>query len=490
MRQSKFTSIVLLAFWILSFNAFTPMAQTVIFQKTFGGSKLDIGYCVKQTTDGGYILVGDTDNYGAGSRDVYLIKTNITGDAIWTKTFGGDSRDEGYSVQQTVDGGYIIAGFTESIGVGGWDVYLIKTDANGNTAWTKTFGGIGQDVCEYVQQTSDGGYILAGKTSSFGAGNWDVYLIKTDTNGNELWAKTFGGAYPDGAHSIRQTIDGGYIVAGETYTGVDYRAYLIKTNANGNSVWEKTFASHSSGGEVQQTSDGGYIIAGYIKFLAENFWEWDIYAIKTDANGNTLWTKNFDGRSEDVGYSVQQTPEGGYILAGRARSYTTNDWNVFLIKITSVGDTLWTRSLGGNSRDEGYFVRQTVDGGYVITGATFSFGAGNYDVYLIKTDGKGIVTSVQDFTSPARPKEFKIYQNHPNPFNPSTTIMYDVPRRSLVSLKIYNGLGVEIATLVNEVKPVGSEKVQWRADGLPSGLYFYRLQAGDFVKTQKMLLLR
>jgi hypothetical protein len=178
-------------------------------------------------------VAGYTDSFGAGSGDLFLIKTDANGNIIWAKTYGGTSYDEAYSVQQTSDGGYILAGLTSSFGAGS-DVFLIKTDANGNISWAKTFGGTSYDYAYSVQQTSDGGYIMAGGTSSFGAGG-DILLIKTDANGNIIWAKTYGGTYGDKAYFVQQTSDGGYIVVGwtESFGAGSVDIFLIKTDANG-----------------------------------------------------------------------------------------------------------------------------------------------------------------------------------------------------------------------------------------------------------------
>jgi hypothetical protein len=256
----------------------------VQWQKTFGDSSYDKGYSVQQTADGGYIIAGDTSSFGAGLFffDVYLIKTDQNGDLQWQKTLGGSDFDCGWSVEQTADGGYIIAGGTKSFGDPAGDAYLVKTDPNGNSQWQKAFGGSDYDHGWSAQQTADGGYIIAGVTESFGAGRRDAYLIKTDPNGNSQWEKTFGGSDWDWAYSVQQTSDDGYIITGETYSfGAGQNdVYLIKTDPNGDSQWEKTFGgiSFEKGRSVQQTVDGGYIIAG--ETYSFSVGTYDVYLIK------------------------------------------------------------------------------------------------------------------------------------------------------------------------------------------------------------------
>jgi len=248
-----------------------------LWTKTFGGSHYDRGYSVHQTSDDGYIITGETKSYGAGENDLWLIKTDVSGDELWTNTFGGTSSDGGNSVQETSDGGYIITGYTESYGSGKRDIWLIKTDELGNTMWTKTFGGNDHDKGYCVKQTSDDGYIITGETKSYGAGEYDLWLIKTDVSGDTGWTRTFGGVYTDVGKSVQQTFDGGYIVTGwtewTTITRIEADIWLIKMDESGNEIWTKDFRikpSHSVGNSVQQTSNGGYIIVGTIHFLTQN----------------------------------------------------------------------------------------------------------------------------------------------------------------------------------------------------------------------------
>jgi hypothetical protein len=476
---------------VLLFSLSIYSSAQIRFQKTFGGINNDEGYSVQQTTDDGYVIAGRTNSFGAGNYSVYLIKTNANGDTLWTKTFGGGNVEDAFSVQQTTDGGYVITGDTKSSGAGDYDVYLIKTDANGATVWTKTFGGSNTDWGNSVQQTSDGGFIITGVTFSFGPGDSNVYLIKTNANGDTLWTKTIGRSYPatSWGNSVQQTNDGGYIIAGQTKGGAggEYQLYLIKTNTNGDTLWTKILGAqwYLIGYSVKQTSDNGYIIAGEINNYDPS--GTNTYLLKTNNSGDPVWSKMIGGNDFDWGSSVDQTTDGGYVIAGATRSFGAGEFDVYLLKTNNNGDTLWTKTFGGNYSESGNSVQQTSDGGYVIAGVTNSFGAGNSDVYLIKTDANGVVSVHSEENIPM---SFALDQNFPNPFNPTTTIRYSIPARSFVILKVFNSLGQQVATLVDQEQSVGVYSIQWQASDLPSGVYFYNLQANDFVETKKLVLLK
>jgi hypothetical protein len=359
----------------------------VTFNKTYGEPDAETGRFVQQTSDDGYIITGDTDSFGAG--DVWLVKTDSTGKEVWNRTFGGTQGDRGNCVRQTTDDGYIITGKKDGDYDGIGDIWLIKTDSTGNKEWDKTFGGEDEDNGFCVQQTTDGGYIIIGKTRSFGAGKSDIWLIKTDYTGNMLWNRTFGGIDSDGGFCVQQTIDGGYIITGNTEVDYFTDVWLIKTDSEGNKEWDKTFGRKyfDNGLCVQQTSEGGYIITGYTHRFGTN--DWDYLLIKTDSNGNMMWNITFGGREDDVSMYVQQTTDGGYILTGDTQSFGAGGSDFWLIKTDSTGNVLWNKTFGGTGNDYGYCVQQTTDGGYVITGLTSSFGAGSFDVWLIKTDKNG-----------------------------------------------------------------------------------------------------
>jgi protein involved in ribonucleotide reduction len=355
----------------------------ISFSKTLGGSGDDVGYSVQQTSDGAYIIAGRTDSYSVSGYGVWLVKVDATGNEVWNKAFGGpvDDDDEGWSARQTSDGGYIISGITSSeYSAGG--AWLIKTDSSGRKVWDKIFYEDGGAGGTSVQQTSDGGYIVTGWANPLDF--TEFWLLKTDELGNTVWDTTFGDLGDIGL-SVHQTSDGGYIAVGRG----GGRVLLLRVDASGNEVWDKTFggATDNAGCSVQPTSDGGYVIAGWTYFHGAR--NRDVWLVKTDSSGNEVWDETFGGSGDDWGSSVEQTSDGGYVIAGSTSSYGAGDADVWLIKTDASGNKVWDKTFGGTGDDEGNSVQQTPDGGYIITGETDSYGAGGYDVWLIKTDAGG-----------------------------------------------------------------------------------------------------
>jgi hypothetical protein len=379
--------------------ALSSSAQ-VSFERTYGGSYSDCGYSVDQTTDGGYVIAGWTGSFGAGGGDVYLIKTDSLGDILWSETYGtSPGSDIGHSVRQDSDGCYVIAGHTLNSGVGGSDVYVLKADSSGNLVWSRTYGGFAVNVGWSVEVASDGGYVIAGYTSSDDPGDTNVYLVKTDASGNDLWTRTYGGSHCDWGSSIRKTSDGGYIITGRTksFGAGDYDVYLIKTDSSGELLWSETYGGPSSDGGLcaLQTSDGGYVITGWTASFGAG--GHDVYLIKTDSLGFELWSETYGETDTDCGYSIDQTSDGGYVIGGSTRSGRASWEDLCLIKADPSGNLVWQRTFGGASDECGYSVGQTADGGYITAGYTRSYGAGQTDVYLIKTDQDGLVSTGSKF---------------------------------------------------------------------------------------------
>ena len=375
-----------------------PTTNINKWMKSFGGNKDDFGSSVQQTSDGGYIIVGITESFGEGSNDYWLIKTDSNGIKIWDKTYGGENNDDANFGCQTNDGGYIIVGRTNSFDVYKNDIWLIKTDNLGNMIWDKTFGGNGYETASEVLQTTDNSYVVFGYTDSFGIGNRDMWLIKIDSDGNILWNKTYGGSNDDQGYSIKQTIDGGYILAGVTFTSEytnKFDIWLIKTDNSGEIIWDKTYggSEDDNAKSIQQTTDGGYIICGETYIDGIN--KCDILLLKTDSNGELLWEKIFGSYFDDRGWSVQQTTDGGYIIAGD--TFTGPNVDGLLIKTDNNGDTEWSKTYGGFHTDITVHVQQTNDGGYILTGYDQPGMFKYRDCWLIKTDENGNVPTSRKY---------------------------------------------------------------------------------------------
>jgi hypothetical protein len=379
---------------ILAVSCLTVVATAqVTFLRTYGGDSADYGYRVRQTNEGGYLLLGSTRSFGAGGSDVWLIKTDALGDTLWTRIYGGTGNDEAYAVVQTTDGGYVMAGQTSSFGAGSSDFWLIRADSSYDTLWTRCYGGASNDGASVVVQTTDGGYVIAGQTSSFGAGSYDVWLVRTDASGDTLWTRTYGDTGVDFGRWVAQTTDSGFLVVGvtESYGAGERDAWLIKVGPTGDTLWTRTYGGPSDDHAyaATQTEDSGYAIIGFTESFGAG--RDDVWLIRTDASGDTLWTRTYGGPSFDYGYSVAQTRDGGYIIAGYTLSYGAGFYDAWLVKTDATGGTMWTQTFGGTSNDECFSVAQTDDGGYVLGGRTQASMLAEEDAWLIKTDSVGLL---------------------------------------------------------------------------------------------------
>jgi hypothetical protein len=373
------------SFWvicsILFFSNSFLFAQT-IFQKTIGMSGNTEGYSIKPTFDGDYIISGTTSIPNTVNSNVCLIKMDTNGDTLWTKLFIGINPIYNNSVEQTSDSGFIVAG-TMGYTTGNYDGYLIKTDSTGGLIWSKKFGESNYDIVTAVHQTTDGGYIVSGQFYISGV---TAHLIKFNSSGNIVWVKEVIGS--GGANDVKQTVDGGYIITGSDY----YDAFLTKTDALGNILWSKGYGGTyiDRGVAIEQTNDGGYIITGNI-YNSDSSYHYS-HLIKTDSNGDTLWVKTFGGTGNDQGNCVKQTSDGGYIFTGFSNVYQSNInfGDVSLLKTDSIGNIQWSKAFSGTSVDKGYFLTNTFDGGYLIAGSNHDFpGSGNENAWFIKTDSVG-----------------------------------------------------------------------------------------------------
>ncbi len=460
-----------------------------IWTRLYDAGANDISFSVRQAPDGGYVLAGWTNSVGDGNMDFYLIRTNAAGDTLWTRTYGGPDDDVATSVQVTGDGGVVIAGWTKSFGAGGTDFYLVKTDYQGIVIWTNTFGGAREDTAKCVQQTSDGGYVLCGSTNSFDNGyQADVYVVKTDQEGHMVWDHRSGGVVNDGAACIIQSKESGYALTGRTGNGEgNHNIYVEKLDLGGHTVWSRGFSPgvDNQGASIIQANDDNYIIAGY---TFQNPRALDFLMMKISSQGGELWTRTYGSDLWEVAYCVRQTPDHGFILAGgKWITLLPDTTQLCLVKTDSTGTLSWSRAYPVKSIDEATSVTLTDDGNYAIGGYSCDVWPYSCDFCLIKIEG-GWSTAVSDAAPVSR--RFVLEDNYPNPFNAQTVIRYNLSVESQVRIEIYDIVGRSIASFDNGEQSPGYHQLIWDADNQPSGIYFLRVIAGEYSEIKKMTLLK
>jgi hypothetical protein len=493
--------ILLTAVNILPFPLFSfAQGSDTLWTRTFGGNMNDEASSVQQTSDGGYIITGYTESLGAGLYDIYLVKTDGYGEGLWAKTYGGPHYEYAYGVQQTSDGGYIIAGGIYSIDEDWGNAYLIKTDSIGDTLWTKTYGLAEKWANAFsVTLTSDHGYLLAGCQDRDVWWNQDFYVVKTDSMGDTLWTRTFESEpyHCDWATSALQTTNHGYIVAG--ITGLQgspvWDIYVVRLDSLGNTLWEKTYGAGDIyvadfGFEIQGTTDGGYIIAGATDSTSNG--SFDMCLVKIDARGGKLWTKIYGGEYDDFASSVKQTTDGGFIVAGHKNTASTpEDYCMcFLVKTDANGDTTWTRSYGsGTGYDVASSVQQTMDGGYIVGGSTTTYAVGSFDFWLLRLGADYCIEENQ-----FRHNVPYILQATPNPFANKTTISWEMIDDRGIKLRVYDAAGCQVKSFDN-LQMHYQKQIIWdgkndSGEKLPNGIYFLNFDAGKSSGTMKLVILK
>ncbi len=455
MKKNLF--VIVMMFWSSS-----VLLSQETWVKTFGGSRGDKSTSITTTPDGGYVLTGETNSNDGDFKgmkkgvidniiegDIFVTKLDSRGNIQWKNTFGGSSREMGSSITTTPDGGYVLTGQTYSnewqyfndgdfkgMNKGGEDIFVIKLDSGGNVQWKKIFGGSSDDYSLDITTTTDRGYVVTGNTSSddgdfkgMNKGEEDIFVIKLDSSGNIQWTKIFGGSDTEQGFSIAATPDGGCVLSGVTYSkdgdfkGMnrgDGDVFVIKLDSRGGVQWKKrkrTFGGSGSEGGISITTspDGGYVLTGQTYSNDGDFKDMnkglsDVFVLKLDSSGNVQWKKLFGGFSTETGSSITTTPDGGYVLTGVTESYGTDGTeddggfermnydrvHIIVIKLDSRGDVQWKKKYGGTSREEANSICTSPDGGYTLTGWTYS-NDGDFegmnkrgeDIFVIKLDSNG-----------------------------------------------------------------------------------------------------
>ncbi|NPV89769.1 MAG: hypothetical protein HPY50_03205 [Firmicutes bacterium] len=342
---------------------------------------------VWQTSDGGYLLTGWTKGQAGSGSDIFLIKTDGQGDKTWETLIRGNGYSCGYGVIQNSDGGAVVVGDTKSKTGYDHDVIVAKVDAGGNLVWERNFGGPYCDYGASVVQTGDGGYLVAGGTESYGAGVYDAYLIRLDGPGQEIWEKTYGGKGSDCGYALLQDPDGGFTVAGNsdsTESGKT-KVYLFQTDAGGRLLWERKIGGNSDtyGWSLERAPDGGYLVAGEVAVVGASGGGLKSYLAKTDYQGRPTWERIYGGDSYSTVYAILLAEEGDYILVGKQEA-AGGVHDLFILKTDRRGDALGERTLANLGGSCAYAGQQTRDGGFILAGEQNSGVDGAKQVLLLK----------------------------------------------------------------------------------------------------------
>jgi len=470
-------------------------AAQITFEKTYGTIETEETNAVIQTQDHGYLLAG-YNQIGSNSSHPYLVKTDEQGDTIWTKTYSSQWSSGADAVVETSDG-YVFTGYkVVTLAPSKFAIQLVKIDKQGDTLWTKIIPNSNEAWAEDIRITRDGGFIICGYEE---VNYYNCYhLVKVSSTGDTVWTRRYNWvqSIESQAKQVLQTADGGYIMIGnvDDYTYLDGTGFisLVRTDSVGNMLWTKNYdwSGWDLAYSIAQTNNGGYIVGGFT--WSQGAGKYDMYLMRTDEQGDSLWLKTYGGVEYDRGYAVQAMADGGFVFAGQTNSYGSGDDDFYLVRTDSIGDTLWTRTIGGWNREDAYDLELTADGGYVLAGNILD--GSRTSMHLVKTDANGLITSIHNPANQS-PADFHLFHNYPNPFNPATTISYILNKTTDVSLSIYDTAGRLVNILVNTKQAPGFKSIQWsgidfRGTKVSSGIYICVLKANNFKQSLKMVLLK
>lgn len=381
---------------------FISNGQTT-WEKLFSAKNTDVFRSVKEVPAGGFVAVGYTSDSTVSDSDAYVVRMTALGDTLWTfrQNIGLSKKDLFYKVIVASDGGFVMCGYTSSITGISDDILIVKLNSAGQMVWTKTLGGAGRDRAQDIIELSNGSFVVTGYTTSSPASYYDAFLYKINSSGDSLWYKLYstGSFLYDDANSVRALSNGGFLMGGQSANGANgFDQFLIRTDDSGNVLWTKKFGTAATDNiEYIAVGNNCFYLAGGT--AGAGMGGDDGYVVKTDTVGNVIWAKTYGGSFPDDFHTVQITGDGGLIMAGTTSSTGPLQPNMWLMRTNSDGDSLWSNTYGGDNHDHGYSGIQSSDGGYVIVGHTGSFGFNGEDAYIVKTNSSGNVINELVYTT-------------------------------------------------------------------------------------------
>ena len=393
--MNKIFTLVISIFFLL----FLQNSNAATWEKLYVKKSTDCFRSVREVPSGGYIVAGYTSNFTPNDTDGLVLRMNTNGDTLWSLIYNGPSSKEDcfYKVLPTADNGFILCGYSRSFG-SGENAFYMKLNSSGVIQWVKNWGGSGIERAQDIIELPDGKFVLCGYTTTAPAKYYDAFILKIDQNGNTLWSKNFGGTAYDDANSLKLLSDGGFIMGGQS----NNQLYLIRTNSNGDAIWTQSFGTSGIDNiecvNFAQEGDG-FILAGTTAGAGAG--GEDGYLVKTDTGGVQIWAKTYGGSLNDGFHRIEPTSDGGYVGSGTSSEGPWVNPNIWLVKVDAIGTKTWEKFFGGNNHDHGYSGQQTSDGGYITVGHTHSFisNNNNEDAMVIKTNSSGVVTNELSWTT-------------------------------------------------------------------------------------------
>lgn len=380
---------------ILFFNVVS--AQVTTFERIYPAPWDQSSRDIVETPDGGYLLAGFTETTIVDDMDMYIVKTDNNGDTLWTKHYGGPEPEYSYLMLSLPNEQYFVIGYSQSFGNGDYNTYLIKINSDGDTLWTRNYGGWGNEDGREIVATADGNYVFTGTSNSQNFSNYDIYLTKIDPDGNVIWTKYYGGSDKETSSGLKSCLDGGFIIAGQTYSygAGDADAYLIRTDANGDTLWTRTYGGTlaDEAKSILQNPDGTFTVA--IRDSSYGAGDIDVRISKLDSAGNILWSKIYGGTDKDTPKRIYPTNDNGYIVACTSRSFGWTDPNMWILKLDALGDTLWVRYYGAFDHEHCEMAKQASDGGYIAVGHSRSYSPNReFEIMFLKLNEMGTLGMV------------------------------------------------------------------------------------------------
>lgn len=486
--------IIIIVVTILSSLSFAQMPDT-LWTRTYGGEGYDEARALIRTFDGDILIAGSSNSFSENYVDIYLLLVNSNGDTIWSQNYDiENTHNYVYSVCQAEDSGFVVCGiYGEWVGTN--EAFILKVSKDGLYQWHDTFGPNYIMKIECIRRTFDGGFILSGRLGQ----SEGYYLRRMNSNGDTLWTGVYPSSYNTTAYSVVENPDNSFTLVGTSGCYSEYGSWdvdIVTVDEHGDQCWQQTYGEfyydfQDIGRSIIRVNGWNYLICGATEsFCADSFpINTDLWLLYCDRYGDTLWTKCYGDSLTEYGYSAIEAITRGYVAVGYTESFGCGGSDMYIVRTDEYGDTVWTGTVGGPNNDVAMDVISDRKYYYYAVGYTNSFGNGGSDIYLVKF--RDSTTNIEhDESAIQLPGSLTLYQNYPNPFNASTTISFQLDKPSRVNIDIYDVLGNHIDNILTSDHTAGVYKINYDGSSLSSGVYFYRINAGGFSTSKRMVLIK